>query len=446
MATTTATNPDRQRGFATEVVSTLRAAGFEALWAGGCVRDLLLGSAPSDYDVATSATPDQVMKIFRRTIAVGASFGVVRVLGPQGGDVEVATFRSDGVYRDGRHPESVEFGDARMDAERRDFTINGMFFDPIGEHVIDYVGGEADLKAGVLRAIGDPFARFSEDKLRLLRAVRFATRFGFAVEAQTLSAVEEMAEEVTVVSVERIAQELRRMLAHRNRAAAMRLAMEVGLLPAILPATARMIGLFQGKPMQPHGDLWDHTLLVMENLPPDASYELALAALLHDIGKPDTELIQDGRRTYHHHELVGKGIADRICRELKLSNTERERVTWLVAFHQYLGDAWNLRESKLKTILAMPGIEELLTLHRADAMATSGDASHVDYCETYLKEQPAGPINPPPLLTGHDLVRHGLRPGPKFAELLEAVREAQLDRVLHSKKDALEWLDRKIAE
>ena len=405
---------EARRAFATEVVARLKEAGFQALWAGGCVRDLILGLEPADYDVATSATPEQVMAIFRRTVPVGVSFGVVRVLGPEeAGEVEVATFRSDGAYLDGRRPESVQFGDARHDAERRDFTINGMFLDPLEGEVVDFVGGRADLDARVVRAIGHPADRFAEDKLRLVRAVRFAARFGMEIEPGTMAALKAMAGEVRVVSAERIAQELRKMLVHPTRARAMALAMEVGLIDAILPPLVRAKGLFQGKPVQPDGDLWDHTLLVLDLLPAESSFSLAFAALLHDAGKPDTKGLRNGRTSFHNHEQVGRAIADRLARDLKLANHERERVAWLVEYHQYLGEATRLREAKLKRILAEPGIDELLALHRADALASTGDAGHVDYCEAYLRDQPAGPINPPPLLNGHDLARHGLKSGPQ---------------------------------
>ncbi len=437
---------EARRAFARDVVDRLTGAGFRALWAGGCVRDLILGREPSDYDVATDARPEAVMGLFRRVVPVGVSFGVVRVLGPEGaGEVEVATFRSDGDYLDGRRPEAVHFGDARLDAERRDFTINGMFLDPGTGQVLDFVGGRADLDARVLRAIGEPADRFGEDKLRLLRAVRFAARFDLAIEPRTREAIAAMAGTVRVVAAERIAQELRRMLVHPTRSRAMDLAMDLGLIAALLPPVARMKGLFQGKPVQPQGDLWDHTRMVLEGLPADPTFPLALAALLHDVGKPDTKALHQGRTTFHNHEQVGRGIAERICRDLKLANADRERVTWLVEYHQYLGGAMKLREAKLKRILAEPGIAELLALHRADALATTGDAAHVDYCEAYLRDQPAGPINPPPLVTGHDLARHGLKPGPRYKMMLELVYEAQLDRLVASKRDALEWLDRHLA-
>jgi poly(A) polymerase len=440
--------PDESREFATEIVRRLCAAGFQALWAGGCVRDLTLGQIPSDYDVATDARPEQVMDLFRkRTVPVGEQFGVVRVRGPHGSglEVEVATFRSDGAYVDGRRPESVVFSSPQLDAERRDFTINGMYFDPFRGEVIDYVGGLNDLRDGVLRAIGDPVARLQEDKLRLLRAVRFAARFGFRIDPATYTAVVAMADQLPVVAAERIAQELRRMLVHTSRAEAMDLMMETGLMAVVLPPVVAMEGVFQGKPVQPEGDLWDHVLMVLRNLPAAPSFPLAFAALLHDVGKPLTKSVYKGKFSFHNHEMVGRTIAEELSRQLRLSNAERERIAWLVEFHQYLGEAKNLRESKLKRVLAEPGIQELLDLHRADALASTGDASHVDYCEEYLRMEPAGPINPAPLVTGHDLVRHGLSPGPHFKQILDAVYEAQLDRAIAGKRDALEWIDRKIA-
>src|SRR5262245_38454690 len=296
------------REFATDVVRRLRQSGYEALWAGGCVRDELLGLAPDDYDVATSARPEDVVRTFRKTVEVGASFGVVEVIGPRRPDgsypkVQVATFRSDGAYVDGRRPESVVFSSAEEDAARRDFTINGMFLDPLDGRVIDYVGGQADLQARVLRAIGDPRARFREDKLRLVRAVRFAARFGFPIEPETAAAVREMAAEITVVSAERIAEELRKILVHPGRAWALRQMDELGLLRQIVPEVeSEMKGLPQGLPSAPTGDLWDHTLKVLEVLegprwpaPAPATFPLAFAAMLHDVGKKRSAARQGDR-------------------------------------------------------------------------------------------------------------------------------------------------------
>jgi poly(A) polymerase len=432
------------REFALDVVNRLQRAGYRALWAGGCVRDLILGQTPADYDVATNATPEQVMAALPyRALTVGISFGVVRVRHPRssGVEVEIATFRSDGAYVDGRRPESVAFSSPELDAARRDFTINGMFLDPLTGEVIDYVGGQADLKNHVLRAIGEPEARLREDRLRVLRAIRLAARFQFQIEPATRAALRAMSGSVESVSKERIAQELRRMLVHESRAKAMELALDIGLIAAIFPDLLLMKGMFQGKPIQPEGDLWDHAMLVLTLLPSDPSFTLAFAALLHDVGKPRTRQLHEGGYSFYHHERVGARISERLCRDLKLSNVERERITWLVEFHQYLGEAKKLRESKLKRILAEPGIEDLLALHRADALASTGNTEHVDYCEYYLKTEPAGPINPPPLITGHDLVRHGLEPGAQFAMILEQVREAQLEGQIQSKRAALEWID-----
>jgi poly(A) polymerase len=438
---------DSGREFAQEIVGRLQEAGFQALWAGGCVRDLILGQKPADYDVATSATPEEVMATLPyRAITVGISFGVVRVRQPRrpAAEVEVATFRSDGAYLDGRRPETVVFSSPELDAARRDFTINGMFLDPLKNELIDYVGGHDDLKKRLLRAIGDPQARLREDKLRVLRAIRLSARFHFEIEPATLNAVKDMAHQVVTVSRERIAQELVKMLMHPSRARAMELVLETGVAAAILPDLLPMRGIFQGKPIEPEGDLWDHTMLVLELLPADCSFTLAMGALLHDIGKPRCRAFSQGRYRFDNHEQVGARIAESLCRDLKLSNAERERIVWLVEYHQYLGEAKKLRESKLKRILAMPGIDELLALHRADALASTGNTEHVDYCEYYRKAEPAGPINPRPLLTGHDLVRLGLEPGAHFATILDEVREAQLEGQIKNKQAAIEWVERRL--
>jgi poly(A) polymerase len=441
------TDAESRRDLALEIVRRLKQAGYQSLWAGGCVRDLILGQTPTDYDVATDATPELVMEVLPYpAITVGISFGVVRVRDPRrrGVEVEVATFRSDGAYVDGRRPESVVFSSPELDAARRDFTINGMFMDPLTGELVDYVGGLTDLRQRLLRAIGDPVARFSEDKLRLLRGIRLAARFGLRVEPATRSAIQSMAEQVVSVSAERIAQELRRMLVHESRAKAMNLALELGLVAAILPPLLPLKGLYLGKPMQPEGDLWDHTMLVLDLLPSEPSFPLALAALLHDVGKPSTKVFSGERYCFPDHEQAGARIAAGLCRSLKLSNADRERVTWLVAFHESLAAARTLRASKLKRILAEPGIDDLLALHRADALALSGDAEQVDYCRHYLQAQPAGPINPPPLITGDDLVRRGFKPGAQFATILQKTRDAQLDGEIHTKRDALDWAARQV--
>jgi poly(A) polymerase len=439
-----------ERQFAIDVVRRLRDAGYEALWAGGCVRDELLGLQPKDYDVATDARPEEVRRLFRRTVAVGMSFGVVEVLGPrtEAGPlkVQVATFRSDVSYSDGRHPDAVVFSSAREDALRRDFTINGMFFDPIAEKLIDHVGGQEDLRNGVLRAIGDPAARFAEDKLRLLRAVRFATRFDLALDPDTESAVRAMADEIPVVSQERIAEELRRILIAPQRARGMNLMWGLGLVAPVFPELVPMKGLPYGPPKAPTGDLWDHVMCVLDLLGAEPSFSLAFAGLLHDVGKPRTVARTPDRYTFHYHEHVGCRIASEICLRLKLSNTERERVEWLVEKHQYLCDARQMRTSKLKMILANPGIRELLSLHRADALASGRSTEHVEYCASLLREWSEADLNPAPLVTGHDLTRLGLEPGPLFKRLLDAVREAQLEGTVKTPSQAIEMVRRLLQE
>jgi len=409
---------EAHRAHALAIVKTLRGAGYQALFAGGCVRDMLLGRDPSDIDVATDATPEVVMSLFRRTLPVGVSFGVVRVLGPRGsGEVEVATFRSDGEYRDGRRPESVTFGNARDDAMRRDFTINGMFYDPSTDEVIDFVGGRADLASETIRAIGDPRARFAEDKLRLLRAVRFAARLGFSIESRTWAAIVEMAPEVSLVSAERISQEWRKMIVDRCRALAMELARRSGLIAAILPELEAIVDV--NIPTRHLGDqtVWWSILATLGNLPDEPSFSLALAALLHRV------------------EPVAS--VDEVARRLKLSTAERERIVWLLTRQRSMWPITELSVARLKRFLSEPGIGELLTLERAIAWALTQDDQHIRELEEYCRRQPDGPINPPPLISGRDLIEAGLRPGPEFSARLERVRDAQLEGVIGSKDEAI---------
>jgi poly(A) polymerase len=432
-----------EREFAFDVVRKLQQAGFAALWAGGCVRDELLGLTPADYDVATDARPEQLRPLFKRRNEIGASFGVVQVIGPKGDDgewltIEVATFRSDVSYSDGRRPDAVVFSTPEEDAKRRDFTINGMFFDPVKGELIDYVGGRADLDAKILRAIGDPTARFTEDKLRILRAVRIATRFDLAIDPATLAAAKRMAHQIRVVSPERIAEELRKLLVHPNRARGVRLLREFGLIEPILPELVPTFALPQGLPAAPTGTLWDHTVRVVECLEGAVSFHLAFAALLHDIGKPRVFARTPDKYTFHGHEHIGRQMAEAIADRLRLSTAEKTRVAWLVEKHMYLADATTMRLSKLKTILVHPGIGELLALHRADALASGRSLENVEFCERMLRDTPPEVLNPPPVLTGEDLIALGLTPGPEFKRLLDAVREAQLEGRVRSKEIALE--------
>ncbi len=407
--------PEKERRFAVEVVRKLRTAGFHAYWAGGCVRDRLLGRQPKDYDVATDATPAEIREVFRRrrTIAVGAAFGVITVLGSRGaGQIEVATFRRDDTYSDGRHPDRVTFSTPQEDASRRDFTINGLFFDPLEERVIDFVGGEADLAGRLIRAIGDPSQRFREDKLRLLRAVRFAATFDFALEAQTAEAIRRMAAEITVVSAERIGAEMQRMLVDPHRSRAVRLLLETGLAAAVLPEVVPTDAEQQAR--------LERALAILDRLC-EPGFPLALAALLHlGVDSPD---------------------AAAVCQRWRLSNAHVERVAWLVGHRAALRQARQQRWSRLQRVLVAEGIEDLLALEEAVVRAESGDAGDVAWCRERLK-QPREVLDPPPLVTGDDLLRHGVPPGPVYRVLLERVRDAQLDGEVQDRTQALEIVDR----
>jgi poly(A) polymerase len=441
-----------QREFALQVVRKLRQAGHEALWAGGCVRDELIGLVPKDYDVATSARPEEVQELFPRTVAVGAAFGVIEVLGPSKLNVQVATFRSDGAYIDGRRPETVIYSSAEEDARRRDFTINGMFYDPLEGRLVDYVGGQADLQARLLRAIGNPMERIREDRLRILRGVRLAARFELTIDPTTAAAMRYMAPQLgDGVSAERIAEELRKILGDRHRARGMRLFMDMGLADVVLPELVPMVGLPHGRP-RPDGpalpapgqpgdaecDLWEHVLRVLDLLGDQPSFPLAMAALLHDVGKPRTVGRTPERYTFYGHEHVGRRLAGEIAGRLKLANDERERIEWLVEKHQVLCDAPRMRPAKLKMLLVHKGIDELFALHRADARASDRDCAHVEYAQRMRADWAArGELAPPPLITGNDLIELGIPQGPIFKTLLEKVREAQLDRVIGTRDEAI---------
>ncbi len=402
-----------QRDFAADVVRQLREANFVALFAGGCVRDLLLGRAAKDYDVATTATPDEVRRLFghRRTLAVGASFGVIIVLGPpqSGLQVEVATFRREGDYSDGRRPDHVEFCSPEEDARRRDFTINGMFYDPVDSRVLDYVGGEQDLGAGVIRAIGEPHDRMREDKLRMLRAVRFAATLDFQIDQATFAAVQEMAQQLTVVSAERIAQELKKMLVDVHRRRAMKLCLEAGLSDVFVPE----LTLSRGE----EADRGLENALQLLHILQEPSFELALAALLHSL--PAEPAVRD------------------ICQRLKLSNDERDRITWLVAHQGDLRDAPAFSLAKLKRALSHPFHADLLRLFHGKLLVAGADPRPALFCEEYLARTPPEVINPPLLLTGDDLILSGLKPGPHFKDILDRVRDAQLNGAIASKAEAL---------
>jgi poly(A) polymerase len=458
--------------FAISIVQTLRQRGFQAYLVGGCVRDLLLGRKPKDYDVATDATPQQVMEIFPETYAVGAQFGVVLVPAPEKAQetdaanasaensskahaVEVATFRSDIGYSDGRHPDEVRFScDPREDVARRDFTINGMLLDPVGGQapgqtpgwasgkVLDFVGGRKDLEAGIVRAIGDPERRFDEDKLRMLRAVRFAARFEYTIEPATFAAMQKLADQIQVVSRERVRDELTRMLTdgHGNRA--FLLLDETGLLKQVLPEISAMKRVAQSPEFHPEGDVFVHTLLLLENLPQPCPLTLAWGALLHDVGKPATFRVAPDRIRFDGHVEVGVKIAEGICRRLRFSNDETEQILALVDNHMRFGHVSRMKESTLKKFLRMPKFDEHLALHRADSLASHRNLSTYEFIQQKRAEIPAEKMRPTPLVTGDDLIAAGHAPGPKFREILNAVEDAQLEGQLPSREAALEFMRR----
>jgi poly(A) polymerase len=428
------------KAFATTIVEKLRHRGFHAYLVGGCVRDLLLGREPKDYDVATNATPDQVMSIFPETYAVGAQFGVVLVPSPEG-DIEVATFRSDIGYSDGRHPDEVRFSaDPREDVARRDFTINGMLMDPVSNEVLDFVGGREDLHAKIIRTIGDPRQRFAEDKLRMLRAVRFAARFGYTIEPATFAAIEELADEIQVVSRERVRDELTRMLTEGHARRAFLLLDESGLLPEVLPEISAMKGVAQPPQFHPEGDVFVHTLLLLENLPVPCSPALAWGALLHDVGKPPTFRVAPDRIRFDGHVEVGVNMAQEICRRLRFSADDTEQVLALIDNHMRFGHATRMKESTLKKFLRMPHFDEHLALHRADCLASHGDLSTYEFAQEKLAAIPPEKMRPSPLVSGGDLIAAGYVPGPRFKEILNAVEDAQLEGRLSSSDAALAFV------
>jgi poly(A) polymerase len=416
--------PENARQFALWVVQKLRDAGFEALWAGGCVRDELLGSHPSDYDVATSATPDEVRACFgrRRTLAIGAAFGVITVRGRRDqGQVEVATFRCDATYSDGRHPDQVTFSTAREDALRRDFTMNGLFYDPIAEEVIDYVDGRLDLQQGIVRSIGDPYQRIAEDKLRMLRAVRFATTFGFRINPDTLAAVQHEAPNIRVVSAERIAAELRKMFVHPRRATAMQLLQDSNLLAVILPESGILFSTDATHEKPVPCEHWHDTVGILDRLP-QPTFRVALAGMLWGIWQ----------RVAEPNEVINQ-----IGTRWKLSNYEQAGTVWMLAQEQKVRRASSLPWPGVQRILIDPAIDELMMLAEAVVAQLGENRGGIDLCRAKL-QLPSGELDPPPLINGDDLREAGFEAGPLFRRILDGVRDAQLEGQIASREEALQ--------
>ncbi|HUB17182.1 MAG TPA: CCA tRNA nucleotidyltransferase [Acidobacteriaceae bacterium] len=449
---------------AEHIVVRLRAAGYEAYFAGGCVRDMLLGLEPKDFDVATSAHPDVVLAMFPRTFAVGAQFGVILVCqdvdnaaGPGRAReivTEVATFRSDVAYQDGRHPTEVRFSATpQEDVIRRDFTINGMMFDPVLERqtcsltsaVLDYVGGRADLRDGIIRAIGEPHRRFEEDKLRMLRAVRFAARFEYTIEPETEGAIRQLAAGIAQVSRERVRDEITKMLTEGRARRAFELLDATGLLRAVLPEVTRLQNVAQPPEYHPEGDVWIHTLLVLEKLPAGVSPTLAWGALLHDIGKPATfSHNPPDRIRFNGHVEVGVRIAHEILRRLRFSNEDCDQILALVENHMRFGDVGKMKISTLKRFFRLPKFDEHLALHRLDVTSSHGDLSLYEFAKRKREELPEEEVRPQLLVTGRDLIDAGYQPGPRFKEMLQLAEDAQLEGRIQTREDGLALIRREI--
>ncbi|MCC6713537.1 MAG: CCA tRNA nucleotidyltransferase [Candidatus Dadabacteria bacterium] len=414
------------------LLSRLRGAGHRAFFVGGCARDMALGIPPREYDITTGATPDEVARLFGHTIPVGASFGVMLVIA-DGHRFEVATFRRDESYSDGRHPDAVTYSTSEEeDVLRRDFTINGMLYDPFSEEVIDYTEGLEDLKRRVIRTIGSPEERFTEDKLRLVRAVRFAARYGFEIEDETFQAIRSLADGITQVSGERIRDELVKIVSQRNPGAGLMLLSESGLLEYILPEAEAMRGVEQPPEFHPEGDVFVHTCLVLDKIYEHAdgkvSTTLAMAGLLHDVAKPPT-FTETDRIRFNGHDKLGAEMSREICRRLKFSNKEIDTICELVREHLKFKDVFHMRKSTLKRFVRMPDFEEHMALHRADCLASHGMLDAYDFVMEKLEEFRLADeeIKPAPLITGKDLIRMGYEPGPVFKEILSLVEEAQLE-------------------
>lgn len=429
------------RALAEKVCRTLRASGNEAYLVGGCVRDILLGREPIDYDVATDATPERVQELFPQTIAVGAQFGVILVT-EDSAQVEVATFRSDIGYSDGRHPDRVVYANtAEEDVKRRDFTINALLMDPETKEVLDFVGGRADLKAGIIRAIGNPAQRFEEDKLRMIRAVRFAARFRYAIEAGTFAAIRRLASAISQVSAERIRDELTKILTEGAARRGFELLDETRLLPEVLPEISKMKGVEQPPEFHPEGDVWIHTLMMIEHLEKGCSPALAWGVLLHDVGKPPTfkpPAGPGGRIRFDEHAEVGTVMAREICRRLRFSNDDTEQIAALVANHMRFKDVLHMKPATLKRFVRLERFEEHMELHRLDCVSSHRMLGNYEFVRKFLAETPPEQVRPPRLLTGEDLKEMGFTPGPLFKTILDSVEEAQLEGRIRSADEARE--------
>jgi poly(A) polymerase len=425
---------------AREITARLRQSGHIAYFAGGCVRDMVRHLTPKDYDIVTDARPEIVQRLFPHTAAVGAHFGVIIVL-ENGFQFEVATFRSDDAYVDGRHPSTVHFASPEEDAQRRDFTINGMFYDPVAEKVIDFVGGHADIDAKLVRAIGDPTHRFEEDRLRMLRAVRFATALNYEIDKTTWDALVTNAPSINQISAERIRDELVRIFLSPNRVRGWDLFDSSGLMRAILPELEAMKGVLQPEQFHPEGDVFVHTRLMLQLLPEEVSVPLVFAVLFHDVAKPVTSTVDNtGRIRFNEHDRIGAEMTEAIMRRLRFSGAEIDATVEMVRQHMVFKDAPNMRVAKLKRFMSRPTFDEELELHRVDCESSHRMLDNYEFLLRKREEFANEPIIPPPLVRGDDLIALGLKPGPRFGEILEAVETRQLEGALRTTEEALEWV------
>ena len=422
------------------IADRLREDGHIAYFAGGCVRDIVRGVTPKDFDIATNATPEAVQQIFARTYAVGAHFGVIVVV-ENGFQFEVATFRSDDAYIDGRHPTAVHFSSPEEDAKRRDFTINGMFYDPASDAVIDFVGGRADLEKKLIRAIGEPAQRFQEDRLRMLRAVRFATLLDYKIDNRTWNAIVANAASINQISAERIREELVRIFLSPNRVHGWDLLDQSGLLRAILPEIEAMKGCLQPERFHPEGDVFEHTRLMLKLLPEKVSAALVFAVLFHDVAKPITAAVDEtGRIRFNEHDRIGAEMTAAIMQRLRFSRAEIDAAVEMVRQHMVFKDVPRMRVAKLKRFMARSTFEDELELHRVDCESSHRILDNYDFLVRKREEFANEPIIPPPLVRGDDLIALGLKPGPKFGEILDAVETRQLEGILKTREEALEWV------
>lgn len=420
-----------------EIAGILKKGGYLVYFAGGCVRDFLRGEAPKDYDIATTAPPEEVEKLFPKTIPVGKQFGVILVV-REGFKFEVATFRTEGPYRDGRHPAEVAYTTPEEDARRRDFTVNGLFYDPFQEKVIDYVGGEADIPRRLIRAIGDPVGRFEEDKLRLLRGIRFASNLNFEIEMGTWNVICRFAPKICQVSAERVRDELVKTFTRQGAGRGLTLLSESGLLKEVLPEVEAMKGVSQPPEFHPEGDVFVHTRMLLDRLE-NPSVVLAFAALLHDVGKPPTFQVRDGKIKFYEHTRVGADMTEKIMKRLRFPNDEMEAVKACVDNHMKFANVKQMREGKLKRFMGSGTFPVELELHRIDCESSHGMLDNYLFLNEKLEEYQREELKPKPLLGGDDLIRLGMKPGPAMKPILEEAYELQLEKKFRDKDEILLW-------